>query len=244
MSTIEFCSRSKLQRGVEPMTRPLNMDGTGMAALLNSRAHAHLRERLHAAKSSDFVVYVVAQELGEGDALLRRCSGSELRTKLRSVVLPIAGERHGVMQPQMMLDGMTYAPMLDNDNDIVVPYLVSFFLTPLENDALPKTLTMKSAELLMIDCKKNQKGQQIVCTLQPNVLERSGPFAADAIMCLLSQQFPVRHTCGGCGMVVDGRLKCALCKQTVYCGKACQRAHWSNGGHKHLCDGKDKSAVV
>ena len=225
MATTQFFKRSELERGVRPL-KGSNIDGTGMAALLKSRAHTHLRERLHTAKSSEFVVFEAT-----GDSMLRRCIGAELRTKLRTVVLPLASERRTRLEPQAIMDQRdhppTYAPLFDNDNE-GVPYLVSFFLTPL---ALPETLTLESAKLLSPDPAVDQ----LVCVLQPNVLERPAKLLAiDAIMGTLSHQFPVRHLCGGCNMVVDGRLKCSACRKAVYCGQACQKAHWSNG-HKHEC---------
>ena len=226
MATIEYFMRSQLERGVRPM-KESNIDGTGMAALLKSRAHTHLRERLHTAKSSDFVVF----EATDNNLMLRRCMGPELRRKLLHVVLPLANERQSCLEPQAILNQHfppTYAPIYDN----LVPYLVSFFLTPLKAEELPKTLTVESAKLLNFG---PQSSDQLVCVLQPNIQERpDSMLATDAIMSVLSQQIPVRHICGGCEMVVDGRLKCSACRRAVYCSKACQKAHWSNG-HKHEC---------
>ena len=31
-------------------------------------------------------------------------------------------------------------------------------------------------------------------------------------------------------------LQCKGCKQALYCGSVCQRAHWTKGDHQHACD--------
>jgi hypothetical protein len=238
MTTIEYCKNKELKRGTQPLGH-MNMDGSAIQALLNSRQHAELRARVQAAKSSDFVVYV-ATELGEKDALLRRCVGAELRARLMRVVLPLASERLAELQPQMMIDSsnpaaITYAPTLDSDHDPqVVPYLVTFFASPIAADAFPPTLVNSTARELLAANSGDQ--QQLVCVLQLTCFERNEMmYATDTIMGALSQCFVVRHVCGGCGIVVDGRLKCGLCKHAYYCGKACQGKHWQAGGHKLAC---------
>mmetsp|Transcript_8122 Transcript_8122/g.20510 ORF Transcript_8122/g.20510 Transcript_8122/m.20510 type:complete len:260 (+) Transcript_8122:199-978(+) len=39
--------------------------------------------------------------------------------------------------------------------------------------------------------------------------------------------------CGWC--YGAGSRKCASCKVAVYCGRACQRSHWTTGGHRAAC---------
>ena len=48
-------------------------------------------------------------------------------------------------------------------------------------------------------------------------------------------QVCARPSCGS-----DGELRCARCKRAKYCGKSCQRAHWST--HKRTCVAKAPSA--
>ena len=47
-----------------------------------------------------------------------------------------------------------------------------------------------------------------------------------------AEEVEITTICVGCGMIVDGRLKCAVCR-AYYCGKECQRANWAI--HKHHC---------
>lgn len=243
MTTIEYCKNRELKRGTQPL-RSTNIDGSAINALLKSRQHADLRARLHAAKSSEFVVYVATDLGGESDALLRRCVGTELRRCLMRVVLPLASERLAALQPQMMIDttrptAITFAPTLDSDHDSqVVPYLVTFFASPIAADAFPPTLINASARELRssLGDKKDDEQYQLVCVLQPTCFERNEMmYATDTIMGALSHRFAMRYICGGCAIVVDGRLKCGLCKRAYYCSKACQGTHWQAGGHKEAC---------
>jgi TPR repeat protein len=41
--------------------------------------------------------------------------------------------------------------------------------------------------------------------------------------------------CGSCGRLVEGTLKCGICKSTCYCNLQCQQVHWKYGGHKQEC---------
>ena len=53
---------------------------------------------------------------------------------------------------------------------------------------------------------------------------------------------PQPKTCAwvACGkpLVGDARDKnrCTRCKQAWYCGRACQKKHWNEGGHKKECE--------
>ena len=40
--------------------------------------------------------------------------------------------------------------------------------------------------------------------------------------------------CAACG-AAGASKRCARCKAVVYCGPACQRRHWTDGGHKAAC---------
>ena len=43
----------------------------------------------------------------------------------------------------------------------------------------------------------------------------------------------------GCGRALSSdaaeEFKCGRCKQAFYCGRPCQKRHWSHGGHEELC---------
>ena len=43
----------------------------------------------------------------------------------------------------------------------------------------------------------------------------------------------VTSVCAACGAVCT--KKCARCKAVFYCSPACQRQHWTTGGHKTVC---------
>ena len=46
--------------------------------------------------------------------------------------------------------------------------------------------------------------------------------------------------CAECGKDLSGaaagKSKCSRCKQVYYCSRACQKRHWSRGGHKQECE--------
>jgi hypothetical protein len=230
-----FVTPSELTRGSKPF-EGVNVDGKAISSMLNSRAHAYLRERLRSAKSSEFVVYE-AREIAPDNAVLRRCTGAELRTKLRTIVLPLASERHGALQSQILFNRCgnpaSYVALVDTDYaDDIVPYLVSFCISPLQ--FLPKTMDVESARLLA-----NGGGvgdaEQLVCVLQTGNCTRSELTVTDLIMGMISQRVAINRICNGCGVVVDGRLKCSVCRKAVYCSKECQKVHWCTGGHKQEC---------
>ena len=52
----------------------------------------------------------------------------------------------------------------------------------------------------------------------------------------MSLATPALRSCASCAEQTDGRLCCARC-HTLYCSRACQKAHWSLGGHKKACVG-------
>ena len=47
---------------------------------------------------------------------------------------------------------------------------------------------------------------------------------------------PALRSCESCAGQTDANLHCARC-HTIYCSRACQKAHWNSGGHKKACAG-------
>ncbi len=249
----EYCSHSEIRRGQRPLSK-LHMDGGGMQSLFNSPAHRRLREAIRAATSNQIMVFVAFEP-----SMLRRLTGAKLRTTLRTVVLPIASERYGTLAPQMMVQNdpaeynfpqhynndddddekkPKYSPVYDNDQTAVVPYLVSFFFTyhsTLDRDTCDGRPLRISALTRSDDC---EAGARLVCLLEPTNFDREDYRATHVAISVIAEQYLIPHFCAACGVVVDGRLKCALCKHARYCGKACQRAHWSTGGHREGCAGR------
>lgn len=43
-------------------------------------------------------------------------------------------------------------------------------------------------------------------------------------------------SCANCGKVVEKMKRCGRCRVTLYCGKECQKEHWTKGGHKKRCE--------
>ena len=238
MSYKPYHDAADLSRGQKPIPS-MNIDGACIRALLNSPQHEHLQNVLKTASSKDFNVYVAACRLTPEDLTLgmRRCVGAELRSKLRKVVLPIAGGRYGDLEPQMMLTDIDegvreFSPVFDNACSIVVPYCVSFFLTSIKGplpddipdlDALPKTSYADD----------HHQGAQIVCVLEPEAGKRDDLFVTQAAVDTFAQKFPIRYSCSFCGVAIDGRVKCARCRAARYCGKECQAQHWQ--AHKASC---------
>jgi hypothetical protein len=54
---------------------------------------------------------------------------------------------------------------------------------------------------------------------------------------LLCNKLHVRITrCGSCGTALTPPVRqCSACHRVAYCSAACQRAHWTTGGHKTEC---------
>ena len=74
-------------------------------------------------------------------------------------------------------------------------------------------------------CHKNGK---IGCIVNSHANQHTMKFIEDN-----AEEVEISTICVGCGMIVDGRLKCAACR-AYYCGKECQRATWAI--HKHHCE--------
>jgi len=224
---VEFCERKDMKRGSKPFEIS-HADGAGLQKLLTSREHAQLLERVKAHGAADRFHVYMAKETGS-DVQLRLCKGAELRSKLMRVVLPIA--RHDALEPQMLIntDYDCFSPLFDNDHRIVVDYCITFFLTPLYEvpDFMPN--------LKSIPEPMGTEGNCLLCVIEPNNFEREHMGAAQAAIAKLAQKIPIKRVCSACKMIVDGRLKCSLCRQALYCGQECQKAHWKE--HKATCAG-------
>ena len=51
----------------------------------------------------------------------------------------------------------------------------------------------------------------------------------------LGMASPRLFNCAQCNALLPEPLFCAVCKDAAYCGRDCQRAHWTAGGHKLSC---------
>ena len=72
---------------------------------------------------------------------------------------------------------------------------------------------------------------------EPAAATATEPHAPAAVMP------PAARVCAwsGCGRALSvdaaeqSKFKCGRCKQSFYCGRTCQKRHWSRGGHKEAC---------
>ena len=47
-------------------------------------------------------------------------------------------------------------------------------------------------------------------------------------------------SCASCAEETAANLRCARC-HTIYCSRACQKTHWTSGGHKKACAGLSRA---
>ena len=87
----------------------------------------------------------------------------------------------------------------------------------------------KRAWLLFIT---RQKGAAAV--LSKEFAGKKIPFSPDDARESLRK---LRNECGGCGIVLDGKMRkfCGGCLTYCYCHRECQKRHWNIGGHGIEC---------
>lgn len=51
-----------------------------------------------------------------------------------------------------------------------------------------------------------------------------------------------QHSCGGCGNVSTTLQRCHGCQSIYYCGRDCQRAHWTT--HKKMCQSRPPPSFI
>ena len=60
---------------------------------------------------------------------------------------------------------------------------------------------------------------------------------------LVILQRAMKYVCSHCGADCETPLQCSRCKSVVYCGPACQRAHWALG-HRAECQPRPEPQAV
>ncbi|OJT04251.1 hypothetical protein TRAPUB_5041 [Trametes pubescens] len=121
------------------------------------------------------------------------------------------------------------------DSKASMPSASKKVVTPIGKDALDDDVVMLR---LGVHPSKMKKGTVLVRT--PVAGSTVGAFWEEGVRDRRMDN-PGNTACAQCGS--PNELKaCAKCKQRYYCGKACQKAHWT-GGHKAEC-ARDSSKTI
>ena len=180
----------------------------GVNAIINSAAHAALLKAI-SHKTADGISFFVRTK--DDAAMMAKMRGKKTQAALKTAL-------RAMMAAPEDLDAQALLKFADKT---FVPYFDDNF----------------AHSQLAIDLGLAKDGDQTLFALFPRGSGLAcviGKANMRDVMFYLGQTASYAHLCCGmCGIVTDGRLKCSVCRATVYCGKECQSDDWPC--HKLVC---------
>ena len=120
-----------------------------------------------------------------------------------------------------------YRKAADDQGDAKAQFVLS--ACSYHGKGVEKNLAVAHKYLSLSAAQGNEQATQVLCKLFPRGAPlTTQPSAASFV-----------STCARCGIVAADLKACVRCKAVVYCGRACQVAHWK-AGHKQDCTACEK----